>query len=148
MKYVFLLGLNQDCSSYQSTIQNMKDVRQEDCIVIDYHQFQDPIQSFEALSFQLEMYLLELSKEEPIHLIGLSLGAILALKFALNYSSRIVSLVLIACVYKVPNTLLKVQNKIMVCMPEGLFEDDGLSKQEIISLTKSMYGIDGYIGSV
>lgn len=49
---------------------------------------------------------------EKINLCGLSLGAILALNFALDYPEKVQSLVLIGAQYKMPKGLLQLQNTI------------------------------------
>jgi pimeloyl-ACP methyl ester carboxylesterase len=73
---------------------------------------------------------------EPINICGLSLGAILALNYAIDYPDKVASLILIAARYKMPKTLLSFQNTILKLMP------DSISKTNLLSLTNSMSDID------
>lgn len=142
MKTIFLLGLNQSHDSFDKTIQNMKEINPSDCIVVDYHQFQHSIKSYPQLACAIEQYLLEVSSKEPINIVGLSLGSVIALHFAINHTDRISSMVLIACQHKMPRFLLNVQNSFMSCIPNTFFKDSVFSKEEIIMLVHSMCGIN------
>lgn len=53
----------------------------------------------------------------PFNLCGLSLGAVLALNYAIEYPSKVKFLVLIARQYKAPKVLLKLQNIIFIFIP-------------------------------
>lgn len=77
-------------------------------------------------------------KTPPLALCGLSLGAVLALHYTLDHPERVGALVLIAPQYQMPKGLLKVQNILFRFMPDGTFEEMGLSKRNMISLTSSM----------
>lgn len=77
-----------------------------------------------------------------INLCGLSLGAILALNYALDYPEKVQSLVLIGAQYKMPKGLLLFQNFIFQFMPKKMFEQMGISKNDVITLTNSMVGLD------
>ncbi len=79
---------------------------------------------------------------EPLNLCGLSLGGILALNYAIEYPSRVQSLVLIGAQYKMPKTLFKLQNIIFRLMPESTFKKMGFQKKNIIQLTNSMIDLD------
>lgn len=81
-------------------------------------------------------------KTPPLGLCGLSLGAVLALHYALDHPERVGALVLIAPQYKVPKGLLKVQNVLFRLMPERAFAETGLGKGDMISLTTSMLELD------
>jgi pimeloyl-ACP methyl ester carboxylesterase len=79
---------------------------------------------------------------EPINLCGLSLGAILALNYAIDYPDIVPSLVLIAARYKMPKMLLSFQNAILKLMPESINTGSPISKTNLLNLTKSMSNID------
>lgn len=79
---------------------------------------------------------------EPLDLCGLSLGAVLALNYAIDFPHRVSSLILIAPQYNMPKFLLKVQNVLFKFMPESQFKDIGLKKKDFITLTNSMMDID------
>ena len=67
---------------------------------------------------------------EPVLLCGLSLGAVLA------------GLVLVAPQYKMPRTLLRLQNAVFRMMPERSFAQTGMGKGDILRLTASMMDLD------
>lgn len=77
-----------------------------------------------------------------VDLCGLSLGAILALNFALDNPEKIQSLVLIGAQYKMPKGLLKFQNAIFKFVPKKMFEKMGIAKKDVITLTNSMTNLD------
>jgi len=77
-----------------------------------------------------------------LSLCGLSLGAVLALNYAIDLPDRVQHLVLIAPQYKMPEILLKFQSLIFRFMPSFAFKETGFSKKDFISLTSSMSHID------
>ena len=79
---------------------------------------------------------------EPAVLCGLSLGAVLALDYAIRRPEKIAGLVLIAPQYKMPRTLLRLQNFLFRLMPEGAFAGAGMGKGDTIRLTTSMMELD------
>ena len=79
---------------------------------------------------------------EPMNLCGLSLGAVLALNYAIDFPQMINSLILIAPQYDMPKFLLKIQNVLFKFMPESQFKDIGLKKIDFITLTNSMADMD------
>lgn len=79
---------------------------------------------------------------EPINLCGLSLGAVLALNYAIDNPQKVSSMILIAPQYKMPKALLKFQNFIFKFMPNSTFENIGSNKQDFITLTNSMADMD------
>lgn len=81
-------------------------------------------------------------EEAPLCLCGLSLGAVLALDFALRHREQVASLILCAPQYRVPKWLIEVQNLMFRCMPRRAFEDMGIAKADMIGLTRSMKGLD------
>ena len=48
---------------------------------------------------------------EPLHICGLSLGALLALDFTIRHGDKVASLVLIGAQYKVPTLLINFQRQ-------------------------------------
>ena len=59
---------------------------------------------------------------EPLHICGLSLGALLALDFTIRHGDKVASLVLIGAQYKVPTFLIDFQNFLFRCMPSKSFD--------------------------
>ena len=80
--------------------------------------------------------------ETPLCLCGISLGAVVALQYALNHPEKVRSLMLIAPQYKMPKLLLSVQNMIFRILPKTMFYEMGFSKRDMITLTASMKRID------
>ncbi len=80
--------------------------------------------------------------KEPLRICGLSLGALLAIDFAIRHGDKVASLVLIGTQYKVPSLLIDFQNLIFRCMPNKVFESMGLSKSNTIKLAHSMRALD------
>lgn len=79
---------------------------------------------------------------EPLDLCGLSLGAVLALNYAVDFPQRISSLILIAPQYRMPKMLLKIQNIVFKFMSDSSFKSIGFTKKDFITLTNSMADID------
>ena len=92
----------------------------------------------------LHLYPIVKQFQEPLHLCGLSLGGILALHYATVNPDKVASLVLIGAQYKMPKKLLKVQNTVFHILPNSLFQKQGISKQDMISLTKIYDGFRLY----
>ena len=68
----------------------------------------------------------ECNKEnDEIVLCGLSLGAVLALHYAIDHPDKVKALVLIAAQYKMPKKLLKFQNMLFRFMPNTMFKQFG-----------------------
>ena len=71
----------------------------------------------------------ECNKEhDEIVLCGLSLGAVLALNYAIDHPNKVKALVLIAAQYKMPEKLLKFQNMLFRFMPNTMFKQFGFKK--------------------
>ncbi|WP_291672316.1 alpha/beta fold hydrolase [Clostridium sp.] len=79
---------------------------------------------------------------EPLNLCGLSLGAVLALNYAIDNPEKVKSLILIAAQYEMPKVLLKLQNIIFSFIPESSFKNMGMKKKDFIKLTKSMMSLN------
>ena len=85
----------------------------------------------------------ECDKEhDEIVLCGLSLGAVLALNYAIDHPDKVKALVLIAAQYKMPKKLLKFQNMLFRFMPNTMFKQFGLKKADVISLCDTMAELD------
>ena len=85
----------------------------------------------------------ECDKEnDGIALCGLSLGAVLALNYAIDHPDKVKALVLIAEQYKRPKKLLKIQNMLFHLMPNSAFNKMGFKKADVISLCGTMAELD------
>lgn len=139
MKYILLHGMGQTASSWDKTISFLSDDAETVCPELSsfftegnchygkmYDTFCDYCGNF----------------SEPLNLCGLSLGAVLALNYAIEFPQKVNSLILIAPQYDMPKFLLKVQNVLFRFMPESQFKDIGFTKKDYITLTNSMADMD------
>ncbi len=78
----------------------------------------------------------------PLDLCGLSLGAVLALNYAVDFPEKVRSVILVAGQYKVAKALMKLQGLIFRLMPEKTFLDMGFDKSDFIALNGSMASLD------
>ena len=139
MKYILLHGMGQNASSWDKTISFLPDATETVC---------PELSNFftEGNCYYSNMYTAFCNYcnnfAEPLNLCGLSLGAVLALNYAIDFPQRVKSLILIAPQYNMPKFLLKVQNVLFKFMPENRFKDIGLKKKDFITLTNSMMDMD------
>ena len=96
--------------------------------------------SYSTIFANLERQYADIS--EPLCICGLSLGAILALDFAIRHADKVCSLILIGTQYKIPRTLIDFQNLLFLCMPNKYFADMGIAKNNMIKLSHSMRTLD------
>lgn len=139
MKYILLHGMGQNASSWDKTISFLPDN-----IEIVCPELSDFFVEGNCCYGQLYSSFCEYCNDfsEPLNLCGLSLGAVLALNYAIDFPQRVQSLILIAPQYDMPKFLLKVQNVLFKFMPESQFKDIGLTKKDFITLTNSMADMD------
>ena len=81
-------------------------------------------------------------ENNEIVLCGLSLGAVLALNYAIDHPDKVKALVLIAAQYEMPEKLLKFQNLLFHVMPNAMFEQFGFKKADVIRLCGTMAELD------
>lgn len=137
MKRIFLHGLGQDAASWDKVLDALK--TEGSCPALGSF-FGDGENTYEALYRGVSDYCG--SMDAPLSLCGLSLGAVLALHYALDHPERVGSLVLIAPQYRMPKKLLKLQSAVFRCMPAAAFGETGLKKNDYLSLTDSMLELD------
>lgn len=140
MKYIFLHGMGQSASSWDNTIARLQYDGAE-ILCPEPSQFFDEgkcdySQMYAAFCSYCDSF------SEPISLCGLSLGAVLALNYAIDFPQKVSTLILAAPQYDMPKFLLRVQNLLFKFMPESQFNDIGLKKKDFIMLTKSMEDMD------
>ncbi len=139
MTYILIHGLGQDASSWNHTLSNMKEI--DDAISLELSSFlREKDSTYENLYSDFSAYCNSIPGQ--LHLCGLSLGAILALNYAIDYPEKIKSLVLIGAQYVMPKTLLKLQNIIFRFIPDSYFPKTGLKKKDFIRLTNSMQNLN------
>lgn len=137
MKTVFLHGLGQTASDWNKTIR-LAHCLDADCPEIFSFAENDMTYSQILKGFE-KRYACE---TEPFRICGLSLGATLALDYAIRHKDKVASLILIGVQYKVPSLLIDFQNVLFRFMPNKAFESMGLSKRDVIKLTHSMRSLD------
>ena len=139
MKQIYVHGLGQTSESWEKTIARLKT---KDHIVCP--NLVDLVHTGEVGYKRLYLAFSELCKQsgEPIALCGLSLGAVLALNYAIDYPYNVHSLVLIAPQYKMPKKLLRFQNIVFHFMPKYAFQSTGFKKADFIKLCQSMMELD------
>ncbi len=137
MKIVFLHGLGQTAQDWNSVLEQLH-CTNTDCLELFSLDGQEV--TYANVFAQLERRYADTS--EPFVLCGLSLGAILALDYAIQHGDQVSSLILIGVQYKVPTLLIDFQNLLFRCMPRKAFEAMGISKSDMIQLSHSMRSLD------
>ena len=136
MKLVFLHGLGQSAESW-------KEVRN---LLTDY-----PSEAIELFPSRVSNYqqakervYQQLAQEtEPFVLIGLSLGAALALELSSNDLSNLRALVLSGCPLKLAgNILFYVQLLIFKLLPKRVFEKQGADKALMVGVSEELKTLD------
>ncbi len=139
MKYILLHGMGQNASSWDKTISYLPDTTETVCPELSDF-FSEDNCNYNEMYSSFCRYCNRFS--EPLNFCGLSLGAVLALNYAIDFPQKVSSLILIAPQYNMPKFLLKVQNVLFKFMPENRFKDIGLKKKDFITLTNSMMDMD------
>lgn len=139
MQRILIHGLGQKSSSFSETTSYM--IGQDNIVCPELSSFikgEDVGYSnlYKAFSDYCNSF------SEPLDLCGLSLGAVLALNYAIDNPKKVNSLVLIAAQYEMPKTLLKLQNIVFKFIPEKSFKSMGMRKKYFIKLTNSMMDLN------
>ena len=137
MKTIFLHGLGQTAQDWEEVIRQTA-LSEVDCPEL-FSLSEGEITYF-GIRNGLEKRYADIT--EPFCICGLSLGALLALDYAIRHNEQVAALVLIGVQYKVPSLLIDFQNLIFRCMPNKTFDDMGMSKNDVIRLTHSMRSLD------
>ena len=139
MTTIFVHGLGQTSLSWQSTISYLPNQMEVACP--DLYKLCSP-QDFTYTNLYAAFVAYCNKFSQPINLCGISLGAILALNYAIDFPDRVNSLVLIAAQFKMPRLLLMCQNMIFRMIPEKSFLKSGVKKKTMIQLSQSMVNLD------
>lgn len=139
MKYLYLHGLGQKPDSWNRTIKETKVSGSSISLSLAEMSEGKDVTYKELYSAFSEVCVKE---DEEIVLCGLSLGAVLALNYAIDHPDKIRALVLIAAQYKMPEKLLKFQNVLFRLMPNSMFKQTGFKKADVISLCGTMAELD------
>lgn len=139
MKCILLHGLGQSPADWEKTIESIGTGLDVACPPV-YDWLNGGEANFSRLYSGLEDYCWQL--DEPFVLCGLSLGAVLALRYAIEHGGRLHSLILIGAQFSMPKKLLKFQNLLFRLMPKSAFTKIGLERSAAISLCSSMADLD------
>lgn len=139
MKYLYLHGLGQKPDSWNRAIKETKVSGSSISLSLAELSEGKDVTYKELYSAFSEVCDKE---DEEIVLCGLSLGAVLALNYAIDHPDKIKALVLIAAQYKMPEKLLKFQNVLFRLMPNSMFKQTGFTKADVISLCGTMAELD------
>ena len=139
MKYLYLHGLGQKPDSWDRTIKETKVSGSSIRLSLAEMSEGKDVTYKELYSAFSEVCDKE---DEEIVLCGLSLGAVLALNYAIDHPDKTKALVLIAAQYKMPEKLLKFQNVLFRLMPNSIFKQIGFKKADVISLCGTMAELD------
>lgn len=139
MKYLYLHGLGQKPDSWDRTIKETKVSGSSIRLSLAEMSEGKDVTYKELYSAFSEVCDKE---DEEIVLCGLSLGAVLALNYAIDHPDKVKALVLIAAQYKMPEKLLKFQNVLFRLMPNSMFKQIGFKKADVISLCGTMAKLD------
>ena len=135
MKYLYLHGLGQKPDSWNRVIKETK-VSESSVNLSLAGMLKGKAVTYKEL---YSAFSGECDREnEEIVLCGLSLGAVLALNYAIDHPDKVKALVLIAAQYKMPKNLLKVQNILFHLMPNSAFNKMGFKKADVIKLCGTM----------
>ena len=139
MKLFFLHGLGQGPQSWDKCLETLGPDTDAACPDL-FGLLGDAPPAYQNLFAAFEQYME--AQPDPVCLCGLSLGAVLALDYAIRHPQRVGVLVLIAPQYKMPRVLLGLQNLVFRLMPERAFVQSGMGKGDLIRLTASMVSLD------
>ena len=139
MKYLYLHGLGQKPDSWNRVIKETK-VSESSVNLSLAEMLEGKSATYKEL---YSAFSSECDKEnDGIILCGLSLGAVLALNYAIDHPDKVKALVLIAAQYKIPKKLMKVQNILFHLMPNSAFNKMGFKKVDVINLCGTMVELD------
>lgn len=139
MNCIFIHGLGQGPDSWNKTVSCMTEKEEIQCLNVFAKEDSSEI-SYRRVYDDFSAYCE--SMEEEFGLCGLSLGAVIALNYAVEHPEKVKSLVLIGGQCVMPKGLLRLQNIIFRVMPNRIFKKMGIGKRELIQLTKSMMALD------
>ena len=73
-----------------------------------------------------------------IHLVGLPLGGIIAMNYALDFPEKVKTLVIIGTPHKIPKVAFEIQNVILQFFPKSVFKEIAFDKKDTFALGNSI----------
>ena len=135
MKKILIHGSGHKAISWQETISYMKD--QKDILCPDLCSIlngQDA--TYENLYTSFVEYCSRIDGQ--IHLVGLSLGGIIAMNYALDFPEKVKTLVIIGTPHKIPKVAFEIQNVIFRFFPKSVFKEMAFDKKDTFALGNSI----------
>ena len=136
---VFVHGLGQTAQSWEKTVQKLEDGESYCCVELS-----ELVPKGEVTYSGLYRAFSDFCgrTNTALDICGLSLGAVLALNYAMEHPEKMHTLVLIAPQYRMPKALLRFQNGVFRLMPKSAFRAMGFEKEEVIRLCRGMAQLD------
>ena len=136
MKLIFLHGLGQTAASWKE-VQDLLANHPSEALEL----FPVGVGSYQEAKKRIAKYLSE--EKQPFVLIGLSLGATLALELSSYDLPNLQALVLSGCPLKLAgNILFKIQLMIFKLLPESFFEKQGADKTLMVGVSEELNTLD------
>ena len=136
MKLVFLHGLGQSAESWKEVRNLLTDYPSE---ALDL--FPSGVSSYQKAKERVYQHLSQ--ETEPFVLVGLSLGAALALELSSYDLPNLQGLVLSGCPLKLAgNILFKIQLMIFKLLPKSFFEKQGADKTLMVGVSEELKTLD------
>ncbi|MCV0021290.1 alpha/beta fold hydrolase [Mobiluncus curtisii] len=135
-KVVFLHGLGETCEVWNPIV---KQLPQTECAAPEVLKVKSPMTdwSLEGISNEIAD-----TFTEPVHLVGLSLGAVIALQIAITHPEKVVSLFISAPQAKLPKLLMSLQRVLMRLLPAKWVCPPQLSKADLFGVLDSLKYLD------
>ena len=135
MKKILIHGSGHKAISWQETISYMKDQKNilcpDLCSILNG---QDA--TYENLYTSFVEYCSRIDGQ--IHLVGLSLGGIIAMNYALDFPEKVKTLVVIGTPHKIPKVAFEIQNVIFRFFPKSVFKEMAFDKKDTFALGNSI----------
>ena len=136
MKLIFLHGLGQSAESWEEVQDLLADYPSE---ILEL--FPSGVCSYQEAKKRVAKHLSE--EKQPFVLIGLSLGATLALELSSYDLPNLQALVLSGCPLKLAgNILFKIQLMIFKLLPKSFFEKRGANKALMVGVSEELKTLD------
>ena len=132
MKLIFLHGLGQSADSWKEVQDLLADYRSESIEL-----FPSGVETYQKAKERIYQHLSE--ETEPFVLVGLSLGAALALELSSYDLPNLQALVLSGCPLKlVGNIPFYIQSLIFKLLPKRIFEKQGADKSLLVGVSEEL----------
>ena len=136
MKLIFLHGLGQSAESWKE-VQNLLTDYPSEAIEL----FSSEVNSYQKVKDRVYQHLAQ--ETEPFVLVGLSLGAALALELSSYDLPNLQALVLSGCPLKLAgNILFYIQLLIFKLLPKRVFEKQGADKSLLVGVSEELKTLD------